>query len=148
MDVRNNLKGMWGTDVNVNGTTYHIDDDGIARGLKDVDAAKLISFSSGVWKSSDGKPIPKPVPTEAPDPVEIEEDTEPEEAQEAEKESPEEGSPEEESEGEENEWPDPTEDMEIDYLREMADAYAIKNAGRMNKATLVKRIRAEMYGDE
>ena len=42
-------------------------------------------------------------------------------------------------------WPDPTEDMPLDYLREMADAYEVKHTAKTSVKTLIKRIAGEMY---
>lgn len=42
-------------------------------------------------------------------------------------------------------WPDPTEEMELGYLRKMADAYDITGAEQANRKTLVSRIKVAMY---
>lgn len=42
-------------------------------------------------------------------------------------------------------WPDPTEDMPLDYLRAMAAAYAVRSTSKTRKADLVTRIHAAMY---
>jgi len=46
------------------------------------------------------------------------------------------------------EWPDPTEDMPIDYLRQMAVAYAVTHTKKTAKKTLIKNITKEMYDEE
>ncbi len=47
-----------------------------------------------------------------------------------------------------DDWPDPTDGMSIDYLRQMADAYKVKYAKNAAKKTLIKRIMPEMYPDD
>lgn len=44
-----------------------------------------------------------------------------------------------------NAWPDPNEDMDIEYLRDMAAAYEVVHNKRTPKKTLVSRIHAAMY---
>lgn len=46
---------------------------------------------------------------------------------------------------EDGNWPDPSEEMSIGYLHEMADAYEVKYSKRLGKAKLIKRINDEMY---
>jgi len=43
------------------------------------------------------------------------------------------------------EWPDPTEEMDLAYLRDMANAYEVKTTARMTAKTLVKKINEAMY---
>jgi hypothetical protein len=52
---------------------------------------------------------------------------------------------EEVAEDAEDEWPDPDESMDVEYLREMASAYEVSFNVRTPKKTLVKRIQAAMY---
>lgn len=47
-----------------------------------------------------------------------------------------------------SEWPDPTEDMDIEYLREMAGAYDVTFHHRAGKPRLIKDIMAAMYSEE
>jgi hypothetical protein len=44
-------------------------------------------------------------------------------------------------------WPDPTPEMPMEYLREMAKGYEIKHNSRTKRETLVKRIMTAMYPD-
>jgi hypothetical protein len=44
-----------------------------------------------------------------------------------------------------DEWPDPDESMDVDFLRQMAEAYEVTFNARTSKKTLVKRISAAMY---
>lgn len=44
-------------------------------------------------------------------------------------------------------WPDPTGEMSLGYLRQMADAYKVKYAKNAGKKTLIKRVMGEMYTD-
>lgn len=50
--------------------------------------------------------------------------------------------------GEGEDWPDPTEGMSTDYLKQMAAAYEVKFAKNIGKKTLLKRIMKEMYPEE
>lgn len=50
MDLLNILDHMHGATVCVNGHSYQIDPHGVARGVDDVDARKLLLNSAGVWK--------------------------------------------------------------------------------------------------
>lgn len=43
------------------------------------------------------------------------------------------------------EWPEPTEEHSVAYLRRMADAYEVKYADDSDKPTLIKDIRAAMF---
>jgi len=122
MDLRNKLTHMHGMSVNVNGTRYAILPDGVARDIKDDDAKKLLQNEA--WSIyTQRQPVKKlSIPAPAPEP----------------KKAPVE---------DESEWPDPDESMDIDYLREMADAYEVKYTIRSAKATLIKHIMAAMYPD-
>lgn len=48
----------------------------------------------------------------------------------------------------EGEWPAPTEDMDLDYLKEIADAYEVTYAPNIGKKTLVDRINEAMFDEE
>lgn len=145
MDLRTRLEHMRGKSILINGTRYEIDAAGIISGIKEADAAKLIR--NPAWSTTDGTepkaPKPKDEPTEPsmasaviaaeerkliPDPPPADEGVSEDETS--------------------DEWPDPTEDMDIEYLRQMADAYEVSYSGRTGAKTLVKKIRAEMYGDD
>ena len=122
MDLRNKLTHMHGMSVNVNGTRYAILPDGVARDIKDDDAKKLLQNEAwSIYTQRQpvaGQTIPAPAPEPKKAPVE-----------------------------DESEWPDPDESMDIDYLREMADAYEVKYTIRSAKATLIKHIMMAMYPD-
>lgn len=49
--------------------------------------------------------------------------------------------------GEDGDWPDPTEEMSLEYLKLMADAYEIEYGARIGKEKLLERLKAEMYED-
>ena len=117
MDLRNKLTHMHGMSVNVNGTRYAILPDGVARDIKDDDAKKLLQNEA--WSIyTQRQPVKKlSIPAPAPEPKD------------------------------ESEWPDPDESMDIDYLREMADAYEVKYTIRSAKAILIKHIMMAMYPD-
>lgn len=96
---------------------------------------------------------PDPTPTTAA-PEKPSETAEPKEEVEAEPEDESGESPQPESTPEpaqtadsslDNAWPDPNEDMDIEYLREMAAAYEVVHNKRTPKKTLVSRIHAAMY---
>jgi hypothetical protein len=83
----------------------------------------------------DGTEIPRPeAPVSAPVEVEAVEVEEPTTSWEV----PEEGA----------DWPDPTEEMPLAYLRQMADAYEVKYTARSNKKELVRKVMVEMYPDK
>jgi hypothetical protein len=46
------------------------------------------------------------------------------------------------------EWPDPTEEMELEYLHKMALAYEVKAPANIGKAKLIEKIKAVMYEEE
>lgn len=50
MDLRNSLEHARGSVVSVNGHDYSIDDHGVARGVADEDARKLLCNADGAWK--------------------------------------------------------------------------------------------------
>jgi hypothetical protein len=45
-------------------------------------------------------------------------------------------------------WPDPTDAMPMEYVREMAKAYDVAHNVRTSRKTLVKRINDAMYEEE
>lgn len=50
MDLRNSLDHTRNSVVTVNGHDYKIDAQGIARGVDDLDAKKLLANAAGAWK--------------------------------------------------------------------------------------------------
>lgn len=124
--VRNKHEHMKGRQVLVNGNRYLLNEDGEV----DVDEADALKMRVGerdsAWRAVDGKAAPKKQPVKkAPPPEPVEE----------------------EDEGDE-EWPEPDEDMDIEYLREMADAYEVDYTSRTRASTLVKRINEAREGEE
>lgn len=189
VDLVNLLEHKRGTRVLVNGTVYDIGEDGIARGVANSDADKMLQ-NSRVWKIFDPKKVkilreeakkaargkiqlvssegliekadkpgdpmdpemaiynrPDPSPgssqREAKPVPEIPESSKAQAAPEEEEEEVS-GEPAEAAE-EPAEWPDPDEAMDVEYLREMAEAYEVKFTARTGKKTLVRRIHAAMY---
>lgn len=176
--LRNVLEHKKNTEVNVDGTIYKIDKDGLCEGLSDVDAEALLQNPEAwhTYPRNSMRPEPPPPEKKPPsggmklvlddgsvvDPAKEfakKEETPPETAEEAEqeateevvtksiKEASEESSGDEEPQ-EEGEWPEPSEDMDLTYLRQMADAYEVKYTGRTGKKKLVTDITAAMYGEE
>lgn len=156
MDLENLLPHKRNTSVLVNGTKYDIGGDGVVRNVSEKDAEKMLQ-NEEVWKPFDskrreaqdarrkataektrmalvttsGKKITKEEPKA----------TKPKEGEGGEGEP---GSdPPVPAEGEE--WPDPTEEMSVEYLKLMADAYEVTYAKNIGKATLIERIKAAMY---
>jgi len=163
MDLRNTLPHKANTKILVDGTVYDIDKEGIVHGISKEAAEKLLqnpvwtkSLASGKPEARTPKKAEKPHKTvllsendelvEGQKALDEEDKEEVEEGAEAEEEGVDEDDDEETSE--DDEWPDPTEDMDIEYLRQMADAYEVSYTARVGAATLVKRIKAAMYGDE
>ena len=156
MDLRNVLAHKAGTKVMVEGAIYEIGADGICRGLSDDAAKKLLQNSA--WVSLDAPSAPAK-PAKAKDAAKVvllTEDDKPVEGQKvlaeqkpladvAVNDASSEIVPESDEDG--AEWPDPTEDMDIEYLREMADAYQVSYSHRSGKALLVKKITDAMYGE-
>jgi hypothetical protein len=130
MKVRNTLDHKAGTSILVNGTRYQIGKDGIVQDVSEEDAAKLgVDQPGRPWRSvKDRTPAPEAPPPPPP----------PMESELAEEELAEEEL--------EEEWPEPEEDMDIEYLREMAEAYEVNWTSRMKASTLVKRIKEAQEG--
>ncbi len=160
MDLENLLPHKRGTKVSVNGSIYEIDSKGIAHGVKEADAKKLLAAPRS-WrlrierspvKTAPAAPagiIPEVVAAPVPEEVIIE--VEAPAAAPVEAAAPE-AEPEVAAAGAElpdaGEWPDPTEEMDIGYLRQMAGAYGLKTTTRNGKKQLVAMIKKAMYGNE
>ncbi len=127
MDLRNNLPHMVGKFVLVNGTRYKIDEEGVAKKIKDKDAVKLL-LNKAVWgpvrspaKGGKGKGAPS-------------KDADSKDADTT-------------SDGDTitadgaKEWPEPTVEMDHEYLREMAAAYDVSTTHNMKPETMVTRIK-------
>lgn len=138
--------------IYVNGTVYQVDAEGCVEVNKKADAAKLLGMPGWVEASQAGanhrqsaRPQPRkggvalinsvgaPVPGQKGMP-------EPEKTLEPVPQDPESGGQEGDAE-----WPHPTEDMDLDYLKEMADAYEVSYGRNIGAKTLVKRIEEAMY---
>lgn len=122
MDVQSLHDHLKGQKILVNGTSYDIGADGIARNVKEDDAKKLLSMASS-WR----KPVVRSAVPESKAVAPV--------AMETEKTPP----------AGEAEWPDPEESMELPFLQQMAKAYDVKFDDKTTKKTLVKRIRDAMY---
>lgn len=200
MDLLNVLDHKKNTRVAVDGTVYEIGPDGVAKGVTEAHAAKLLQ-NVKVWKKHDpkraaavreqakkelrgsmrlldknGNPVNPPPdtpgppadpmmevykrpPVDGPPPVPDAEpvlekssspqveDPEPSldslEVPETDQASPE--TDQAQAEAGEEEWPDPDDSMDVEYLRQMASAYDVTFNARTSKQTLVKRINAAMY---
>ncbi len=152
MDLENTLPQKRGTKVRVDGTTYEIDSKGIVRDVQEAHAKKLLSGTSRTWRAlivrapvavekQEAPPAPAPVapkaaPVPAPEEVILEHPEQPEVAA-PDAEKPDAG-----------EWPEPTEEMEVAYLLQMAAAYGIKATSKQGKKRIVALIKKAMYGDE
>lgn len=154
MDLINLLPHKKNTTVTVNVTTYKIDAEGICRGVADADAAKMLR-NVEAWRvytgakseaprsagakggiglvSVDGTVHHKTAPAPAPAPKVESKPATP--AAEVAWREPREG----------EDWPDPTDEMPVDYLRKMAEAYEVKHSAKTSKRDLIKKILAEMY---
>ena len=168
MDLINLLPHKRNTAVTVNGTTYQIDRDGLARGIKKEDAAKLLQ-NVEAWREytgkaptkserpagarigligNDGSQIPPPDATNPAQDVSA--NLAAQDQFEAKKKG-EANPPPSEAEKyvvpEDGNWPDPADDMPIEYLRQMAEAYEVKHSAKTSKKDLIKKITAEMYPD-
>ena len=116
MDLRYVLEHMKGSSVRINGKVYKIDMKGEVKGVKDIDAHKLLA-NREAWQTI---PSRQPVPPEpAEDPVDGKEKTE--------------------------DWPDPEESMSKAYLQDMAAAYEVDCSPKVTKKELVDLIKAGMY---
>jgi len=126
LDMQNCLDHMRGGSVNVDGTVYRIGEDGVARGVAEKDAAVLAQNKSAwrILKTSVNVVERKPARSAKVQEVEISP-------------MPMEIDPEE--------WPDPTEEMDLEYLQRMADAYQVSYVARTTKARLIRDIMQAMY---
>jgi hypothetical protein len=171
MILRNILDHKRNTKVMVEGVTYKLDGQGIIRDVHPDHARKLLQ-NSRVWTVIAERESAKAVPAakEAPKAAEKTEDeptgapasvpapppigepagelpTEPSEPADDEGE----GDPEAVTvapgviPGEGEQWPDPTEDMDINYLRAMADAYHVEYGTKTSRKVLVNHIKKAMY---
>ena len=170
MDLINILPHKRNTTVTVNGHNYPIDGDGLCKSVQKEDAAKLLQ-NIEAWREFTGKlpggrqerpagariglldaggrPVP---PTDVTDPMQDVSATLAAQDQFEAKKRGEANPPPSEAakwvEPEDGDWPDPIDKMPIDFLRKMADAYAVKHIKRTDKSELIKKIMAEMYPDK
>lgn len=134
MDLQCLQDHMRGQKFLVEGNVYTVDQDGIARGIKEADAAELLKMPAS-WRkprtpvAAKGKEADVTIPSMESAVI----------AAEQRKMADTPAAPEAE------EWPDPDDSMELDYLQKMADAYEVKYDAKTTKKTLVKRIREAMY---
>jgi len=135
--LKNSYRHMAGKAVLVNGTTYDIDENGVAE-VEDADAEKLLKGTA--WRPAPSRspvraPEPTPPPAAAPEPPPVAPEVE---------EEPEEEAVEEDVE---KEWPEPDASMKLGYLKDMADAYEVMYGNRVTKAELIEKIKAVMFED-
>ena len=115
---------MVGTAIRIRGALYPIDGDGFVEIPDDV--SHYLSNDRTNWRvvvnpNTTTEPVPEVVVPE----IEVVEDPVPEEK--------------------DSEWPDPTEDMHLEYLQTMAEAYEVKYKKNWGKSALVKHILNAMY---
>lgn len=156
VDVRNVLPHMKGSSVNIDGREYKLDAEGVIRGVSDDDAKQLLGYRGTPWRVLTARtpvaatkpeipasPPPPPLPSAPPQP------TIPDLPEKPVVQSSDAGegvaAVEERIPGPGEEWPDPHEDMSVEYLRKMADAYRVKYSKNTSKKELVKRLAATMY---
>lgn len=148
MKIQCTLKHFRGMTINVNGNSYVVDENLCIDTKTDADAEKLLagkSWTANVLEHGHRvyKPKPKPAvaPAKDPEPPPTQDVLPPVEEEEETAEGPvdTDGNPLEE-------WPDPTEDMDPDYLRKIADAYQVSYKKNTGAKTLVKKITEAMYG--
>lgn len=139
--LRNTVRTAAGTKFLLNGEIHEIDKDGFCADLSKDESTKLLKMAAWTSDLKSGKSGGKSksgisLLNSAGDVVATTE-KEPEPS-------------EDESTGDSTDdaWPDPTEDMELAYLREMADAYEVKYGPRTGNPRLCKDIMAAMYPQE
>lgn len=125
--LKNLLRHMRGQVVRVNGTNYNIDADGIAHDLKSEDAEKLLKGQA--WELL--------TPRVDPEPALLSDDGEP--VTDPDKE-PGEGEPGEPVGS-------PSESMDLDDLKAMADKLGVAYGTNIGKALLVERIEEAMTSE-
>ena len=154
MNLRNCLPHMRGESVKVGDTVYQIDENGVARDVA-MEHAKQLLKNGAAWQvHTERLPVAEPPVAEPPvaEPPEAE-PTPPEETTEASEAAETTAEPgggtdgtgllEEASAG--TEWPDPSEDLGIEYLRQMAEAHDVKYSDRTSAKKLVKQLQKVMF---
>jgi hypothetical protein len=149
MRLQNIVRHKRGTVVNVNGTHYQIDDDGFvedvapehAERLLKNDAWRVVGSGTGVQPkrarpgmslvTATGEIISAPEPE--PEAPVVPEAPVQEEA------------PARAPVTTGDDWPDPDESMDLDYLKNMAKAYGVRVTKKSTKKSLVQKIKAAMY---
>jgi hypothetical protein len=155
MDLWTRHSHKAGKSIMVNGNVYPIGDDCIVRDVKAEDAEKLLGNAS--WMNAEDKPA-NPADTrtarreafKASQAAERGEDAtrpgiESQVMAAEERKLATEPETEPEAEPSADEMPDPSEDLPIEKLREMCDAYEVKYTAKTGKKTLVKRLEEAMY---
>ncbi|UCG53369.1 MAG: hypothetical protein JSW58_07400 [Candidatus Latescibacterota bacterium] len=134
MKLQNIRPGKANSKVWVNGTLYELDGKGVVEVEDQKDQDELLADISS-WRvyvprepatAPESKPEARPKEKAEVEPVET---------------------PGDDPEGDDNPWPDPTMDMEISYLREMAEAYQVTFTKKTPKKALVAKIKKAMYGE-
>lgn len=172
-DLENLYDHKRNTQVLVNGHTYKVDENGVAKGVKKKDAAKLLQGKG--WRLWDGQTLKERAharraakrastgmgllradgsSVELSDIPEDDESTNAPDSGDKPTGEGEEGEGNEDDEdlsddppvpGEGEEWPDPTDEMSMAYLQAMADAYEVKYAKNIGQTTLIERLKESMY---
>ena len=137
MDLKSKLGHMANSSVSVNGTVYEVGSDLVARNVSEADAIKLLKNPEAWQPHAERSPVGAAPPPKEP---EKESDLDPEKEKE--------GTGLLEDKGDEAKpepWPEPSEDMKIEYLREMAEAHDVDFDEGTKPKTLVKRLKKAMY---
>ena len=163
-DLRIRLRTRFNSFMLVNGTTYQIDKDGICKDINAEDTEKLLL--NGEWTedtevpnasnratrprmasmllTADGDAVEGQVSPA--DQVEAKQaEKEADAAKEAPKDAPKDAPAKEVVPEDGEHWPDPAPEMQIDYLRKMADAYGVAYTPRLGAVKLCERIKKAMY---
>lgn len=147
MNLRNCLPHMRGESVKVGDTVYQIDENGVARDVAMEHAKRLLKNGAAWQVHTERLPVAEPPDAKPPEAEPPEETTEASEAAEttAEHRGGTDGTGllEEASAG--TEWPDPSEDLGIEYLRQMAEAHDVKYSDRTSAKKLVKQLQKVMF---
>lgn len=148
MKLRNTAPGKANTKVCVNGTIYDLDGEACTEVKKQADIDKMLSIPT--WEDAAYRPAlvaekrktgitllnsrrqpiegQKGVPESGKEPATVKLVDPP--------------VPDEDTD---EEWPDPSEEHSLEYLKKMADAYEIKYGRNIGKSTLIKRINVAMF---
>jgi hypothetical protein len=150
-DVQNMLAHMRGQWISIDGHDYKLDDLGIVRGVPEEDAKQLLQRKNTAWRRLPERtpvaeqavtapaPLPEPIPEKAVEPLPVPEPVP--------SEPPAVSDPAvlEKVPGPDEDWPDPTPEMSLEFLQQMAGAYRVKFNKNTTKAVLIKKITQAMF---